>query len=722
MQSTTTRLKALQSVVNASKIDALLIVGGIDGRNHDGSREVLNWLLNGSNGRDIFGYSRIDQGGLDEVVLLISADAVRLYATRPLWSKMQPCLARWRRLQVWLPPAEMDDDIEAQEEHKIRSFIAMLRGIKSIGVPLPAADAGSGPAAAVEAWPLVQAYALQDFEELTGGGFFTQQHAVAGMGEAVRAVLLQLDVPNLEWLSFVEGPRLASCLSECLGSFDAVCEAGRPLRASEVELCEPALAYHAHGQLRATNLPVASALLASPPDLPAFTSKGAPSSGVASSGPGGQLRPVGLLIGHHTSALLHAAKTANAGAKPSAARPGEPDGYEAAPRHMCLELAEPIGPLYAGRTYFLGSGARAPPRDISQAEEGLLDTDETAGPIKPKSRGARGAIAAAAAAAETSSYEDARSGDSDLMQGMYGCLVASVDSALGDGEKSVQALCAEATGADKLAAVLAEEIARRAVVAQLLPALSAADTAAACAARIVVQASCADTLGNGYHSADAAAMAAKSGLVLTLRVVLSLDGLLEGESELRGSLLLGETYVRSPHGGLVSLSACVPRYEVWRAAGPETEASADLSSACDTAMRITFGRVDAGPLAGSLRPTMPSHALVGGLLGMPSADIVDGCVLLPCSASLQPLVCTLYPFARGAVLLHPRAGSMLLLFDAGLSPRRVDVYEHEGTTTTATQPEGASHLLIRPPCSPARLAHPPHLARVALGCPFLLRN
>ena len=45
--------------------------------------------------------------------------------------------------------------VEQAEAHKIRAFIAMVRDVKAIGVPLPAADAGSGPAAAVEAWPRV---------------------------------------------------------------------------------------------------------------------------------------------------------------------------------------------------------------------------------------------------------------------------------------------------------------------------------------------------------------------------------------------------------------------------------------------------------------------------------------------------------------------------------------------------------------------------------------
>ena len=73
-------------------------------------------------------------------------------------------------------------------------------------------------------------------------------------------------------------------------------------------------------------------------------------------------------------------------------------------------------------------------------------------------------------------------------------------------------------------------------------------------------------------------------------------------------------------------------------------------------MKITFGHDSASLTSGgSLKPKMPTHALVGGLLGLPVADAIDGCALLPSSPTLQPLECTLYPLARGAVLQHARA-------------------------------------------------------------------
>ena len=60
---------------------------------------------------------------------------------------------------------------------------------------------------------------------------------------------------------------------------------------------------------------------------------------------------------------------------------GDEDEAEAGGRVMEMEVAESIGPLYAGRTYFLGTGARAPPRPPNEAAEDLLDASESAGPM-----------------------------------------------------------------------------------------------------------------------------------------------------------------------------------------------------------------------------------------------------------------------------------------------------------------------------------------------------
>ena len=69
----------------------------------------------------------------------------------------------------------------------------MAGGLKSVGVPLP--EAGGDSAKVVELWPLIQAYALQDFEDVTGGGFFTQRHRCVPCGPSFRRARGSLRFP-----------------------------------------------------------------------------------------------------------------------------------------------------------------------------------------------------------------------------------------------------------------------------------------------------------------------------------------------------------------------------------------------------------------------------------------------------------------------------------------------------------------------------------------------
>ena len=257
--SSLSRLRALQNICATSGVDGLLFVGGVDGKHHAGSREAAAWLLTGLNGRDIFGYNRLDSQ-LDEAVLLVMPDAVQLYAPPDLWKRLQPLLGNWRRLQVQYAAAAIIDDYEAVEEHKIRSFISIVRGVRLIGVPLPASSpprARARPSRRGRSSSRLPSRTLRSSPAVASLPRSTRSHAWA---RRHARVLLQLDPPSLEWLGANEAPRLAACLHECVGTVDATTDGGRPLRASEAELFEPALVYHSHGQLRANNMPNASAL------------------------------------------------------------------------------------------------------------------------------------------------------------------------------------------------------------------------------------------------------------------------------------------------------------------------------------------------------------------------------------------------------------------------------------------------------------------------------
>jgi hypothetical protein len=90
------RLQTLQQVCATLALDGVLFVGGVDGKHHEASHEVLAWLLNGESGRVVFGRgsSGVD---MDEVVLVITPTAARLYCPAAIWQALAPRLGLWPR-------------------------------------------------------------------------------------------------------------------------------------------------------------------------------------------------------------------------------------------------------------------------------------------------------------------------------------------------------------------------------------------------------------------------------------------------------------------------------------------------------------------------------------------------------------------------------------------------------------------------------------------------
>ena len=91
----TDRLRSLQSLVASSEVDALLLVCGVDGRHHLGSRECLNWLLSGLCGRDICERRRT----------AAAAGALRVTTSKPskgtALQQQTHCYDDWARKKIW---------------------------------------------------------------------------------------------------------------------------------------------------------------------------------------------------------------------------------------------------------------------------------------------------------------------------------------------------------------------------------------------------------------------------------------------------------------------------------------------------------------------------------------------------------------------------------------------------------------------------------------------
>ena len=183
------RLRRLQQSVfgGSDALDGLLLVAGIDGRYNLGSSQAISHLLRGSSNRDVADSCHLGTGGLSESVLLVKKASLTAYAPDAATAdEIREMLAETcPDLQIYQPTAEEAADPDALEEHKMASFVQMLRGMRTLAIPYaaPAREAASAVAAPLadpmqlEQWPLLQSFGLEDVGR---GGFFTQNFKVWG--------------------------------------------------------------------------------------------------------------------------------------------------------------------------------------------------------------------------------------------------------------------------------------------------------------------------------------------------------------------------------------------------------------------------------------------------------------------------------------------------------------------------------------------------------------
>jgi hypothetical protein len=81
-----------------------------------------------------------------------------LYISRQGYQELLPVLGLWQGLTVYCPSEEEENDTDLYEEHKMRAFLEMVKGLEGGGVGM-ALEKGGGEMQ-VEEWPLVQSYAL----------------------------------------------------------------------------------------------------------------------------------------------------------------------------------------------------------------------------------------------------------------------------------------------------------------------------------------------------------------------------------------------------------------------------------------------------------------------------------------------------------------------------------------------------------------------------------
>ena len=285
------RLQRLQATCGALResegVDALLFVGGVDGRDNLGSVRCLNFLLGGVGGVELLEREQCVGKWGEDVVLLVRPDGCEIHVGHAHYEALRPFIAAWGNVDVHtLPPRHIpneddeapkrpdredeardddeassdeslggrgdgSDDSEEEEEEedvlqdfKLTALVSMLTGATTVGV----ACTPNGPGEMeTERWPLLQAYGI---EGVGRSGFFTMSTKVVDTWDVIhRACFTQLDGAQLRRELARSTPPFRQHWEASIGTMDARRAPGR-MTLTPALAFDPLTEFFAYGTLR----------------------------------------------------------------------------------------------------------------------------------------------------------------------------------------------------------------------------------------------------------------------------------------------------------------------------------------------------------------------------------------------------------------------------------------------------------------------------------------
>ena len=188
---------------------------------------------------------------MEDIILLIKADAVRIYCGPAVYKLIRGTTARWQNVQFFTLSEADAEDVDRAELFKIESFLEMIRDCSRVGIPLSwpaalprtAAESSDSSSRAVEVfevetWPIIQAFGL---EGVGSGTFFTLKYAVTDIAPECGTFYRCVDGQSHLYLRDVEGKLLG-------GHLERAREQGIP--AAVEDMHDSLQAVFRHGALR----------------------------------------------------------------------------------------------------------------------------------------------------------------------------------------------------------------------------------------------------------------------------------------------------------------------------------------------------------------------------------------------------------------------------------------------------------------------------------------
>ena len=543
------RLQRVQATCASLDLDAILFVGGVDGRDNLGSVHALNYLLGGVSGHELLERQQPVGSWAEDAVLVVRPTSCEIHLAPDAYDAVRPRIALWGDVQVHSlsprrvlaaeaaadaaaaaktrgrarhpadsdedgpsdspdsdsdDPSDSDDeDEDVLEDFKLLALVSMLAGANRVGVACtPGLAHARDPAGAeAERWPLVQAYGL---EGVGRPGFFTMTRRIVDCWTPLRdECYLRLDGPALRWELQRVLPPFERHWREVLEAMDKRSATSRAA-VSETVAVEPLAEFFDFATLRR------------PVDVDPFPPSDAPR----------------LRFGARTDPDVDFNE-----------EQGDVDGSReargaATATHFTLSSAHPKSPgAFAARTYFLANGAR----DVALANGFSKVSRET--------EGAETEGADATEGAETEGAEpgaDPNAANASLLRALYACVVSA-------GRAAMRSAAADPSG-DFISA------ARAAFVA----AADAFGVPSRAADRLRVDV-VAVTPANRLASSPARARWVARRVFARLGGVVGVDGVP------LGGVAYGDSFVVDADGEPLVLTSCVPLSAAWPSAGVESD-------------------------------------------------------------------------------------------------------------------------------------------------------
>jgi hypothetical protein len=154
------RVLRLQQLCIDSGIDAILIITGMDARHDSEMRSLLNWLVWGYSGSDIFGN---DAGfTFDDSFFVVGKDSLQVYTNQAGYQTLQILTTLVSNCSTYVLDPEDEQNQEKLEVLKIGKFYEFVHDKPTVGMAVQKPDPMSkyDEKRVVETWPLIQAYGL----------------------------------------------------------------------------------------------------------------------------------------------------------------------------------------------------------------------------------------------------------------------------------------------------------------------------------------------------------------------------------------------------------------------------------------------------------------------------------------------------------------------------------------------------------------------------------